>query len=184
MNKGRSRRISEPGGSFRGFQSMCCLASVSRISGSNPGIEQTLKCNMAPVPSQNRISVLWCDKSHTETLMIHKLTSRNFAARNDLEQSYRSKRAVILIETKLINYTCLQMKCTQTRSGLGTALLVHSHPLKTQDFRSTRKSLLREGIHWSGVTRIQQVHPVTKCQVIHLLESEFCCWSLCIWSTY
>ena len=47
---------------------------------------------------------------HVETLIIYKLSSRNFTTQNDLYFQYQSERVVILIETKFIIYECLQMR--------------------------------------------------------------------------
>ena len=49
-----------------------------------------------------------------EALIIHKLCSMKCTAQNDLHQQYCSKLAVILIESKFIDYMCFHMEVVTT----------------------------------------------------------------------
>jgi len=51
---------------------------------------------------------------HIEIIMIYKLSSSKFTTQNDLDEYYYSKCVVVLIETKFIDYECLQMTLTST----------------------------------------------------------------------
>ena len=48
--------------------------------------------------------------SHLKIPIIYKLSSRQFTTHNYFCEQYRSNRLVILIETKIVHYKCLQMK--------------------------------------------------------------------------
>ena len=72
-------------------------------------------------PPQDRQARLGTVKFNAETLIIHKLSSWKFTTRNDLSQ--KSKRVVILIETKLVNNQCLQMKLPRMGEGKAPAWL-------------------------------------------------------------
>ena len=54
-----------------------------------------------------------------ETLVTHKRGPMEFITPYDLDEEYQSKRVVISIETKSINYECLKMRLpTQPRGDV------------------------------------------------------------------
>ena len=53
---------------------------------------------------------------HIETIILYQLSSTKFITQNDVHQQYQYQCVVILIETKFINYKCLQMRFWPWRS--------------------------------------------------------------------
>ena len=70
-----------------------------------PGCRPPAECSAASPQTPAKV-----DRFHLETLIAHKLSSRKLPTHNDLYWKGSSKRVEILIETKLINFKCLQMK--------------------------------------------------------------------------